>query len=76
MTNISISGLKEKTIEELTAVAEELNVEGISGMRKQDLIYAILNAQAEKSGSIYAEGVTTGWVRLSKITGLQLFAGP
>ncbi|RMG70705.1 MAG: transcription termination factor Rho [Nitrospirae bacterium] len=57
MTNISISVLKEKTIEELTEVAETLNVEGVSGMRKQDLIYAILNAQAEKSGSIVAEGV-------------------
>ncbi len=57
MTNISISGLKEKTIEELTEVAEELKVEGVSSMRKQDLIYAILNAQAEKSGSITAEGV-------------------
>jgi len=57
MTNISISGLKEKTIEELTEVAEELNVERVSSMRKQDLIYAILNAQAEKSGSITAEGV-------------------
>ncbi len=57
MTNVSISVLKEKTIEELTEVAEKLNVEGVSSMRKQELIYAILNAQAEKSGNITAEGV-------------------
>jgi transcription termination factor Rho len=57
MTNISISKLKEKSIEQLSKVARELNVEGASSMRKQELIYAILNAHAEKTGTLFAEGV-------------------
>jgi transcription termination factor Rho len=55
--NISISELKEKTIDELTELARELNVEGASSMRKQDLIFAILQAQTEKTGYVFAEGV-------------------
>ncbi|GBD99716.1 hypothetical protein BMS3Abin07_01756 [bacterium BMS3Abin07] len=57
MTDISIAELKEKTIDELTEVAKKLSVDGISGMRKQDLIYAVLQAQAEKTGNMFAEGV-------------------
>ncbi|MBF0565915.1 MAG: transcription termination factor Rho [Nitrospirae bacterium] len=54
---MAIAELQENNIEELTAVAEGLNVEGASGMRKQDLIFAILQAQAEKTGNLFAEGV-------------------
>ncbi|RMG05407.1 MAG: transcription termination factor Rho [Nitrospirae bacterium] len=57
MGNISISDLKEKSVEELSSVARKLQVEGASDMRKQDLIYAILHAQAEKMGSLFGEGV-------------------
>ncbi|MEK7267100.1 MAG: transcription termination factor Rho [Nitrospirota bacterium] len=57
MDNVSISELKEKTIDELTTVAKTLNVEGASGLRKQDLIFAILQAQAEKTGNVFGEGV-------------------
>ena len=39
------------------ASARELNIEGASGMRKQDLIFALLNAQTEQNGMIYGEGV-------------------
>ncbi len=49
--------LKGKNIAELTDMANELNVEGASGMRKQDLIFAILQAQTEKNGMIFGEGV-------------------
>lgn len=55
--NISISELKEKTIDELTKVAGELSVEGASSMRKQDLIFAILQAQTEKTGYVFSAGV-------------------
>ncbi len=51
------SELKEKTIDELTEVAKELKVEGASGLRKQELIFAILNAQTEKTGYVFSEGV-------------------
>jgi transcription termination factor Rho len=57
MSNISISDLKGKTIDELTKVAKDLNVEGASGLRKQDLIFAILQAQIEKAGNVFGTGV-------------------
>jgi transcription termination factor Rho len=57
MENISISELKEKTIEDLTKVARGLNVEGAAGLRKQDLIFAILQAQIEKTGNVFGAGV-------------------
>jgi len=49
--------LKGKNIAELTDMANDLKVEGASGMRKQDLIFAILNAQTEKNGQIFGAGV-------------------
>jgi len=49
--------LKEKKISELLDLAKRLQVEGASGMRKQELIFAILQAQTEKNGFIYGEGV-------------------
>ncbi len=54
---MTISELKEKSITELTRVARTLDLPGTSGMRKQDLIFRILQAQAEKEGLIFAEGV-------------------
>src|SRR3990170_1202912 len=54
---MNILELKEKKINELNKLAKQLNVEGASGMRKQDLIFAILQAQTEKNGLIYGEGV-------------------
>ncbi|MBP1724939.1 MAG: transcription termination factor Rho [Deltaproteobacteria bacterium] len=49
--------LKDKNIKELMSMAREYAVEGASTMRKQELIFAILQAQTEKNGLIYAEGV-------------------
>jgi len=54
---MNLTDLKEMTIEELTKLAKTLNVEGARGMRKQDLIFAILQAQTEKTGLIFGEGV-------------------
>jgi len=54
---MNIKDLKKKKINELNRIAKELNVEGASGMRKQDLIFAILQAQTEKNGLIFGEGV-------------------
>ena len=54
---MNLAELKEKKISELTSMARELNVEGASGMRKQELTFAILQAQTEKNGLIYGEGV-------------------
>ena len=54
---MNLKELKDKKIIDLTAIGRELKVEGASGMRKQDLIFAILNATAEKNGAIFGEGV-------------------
>jgi transcription termination factor Rho len=54
---MNIKDLKELKINELYKIAKELNVEGASGMRKQELIFAILQAQTEKNGLIFGEGV-------------------
>jgi transcription termination factor Rho len=54
---MTIAELKEKNIAELTRIARSLELPGASGMRKQDLIFRILQAQSEKEGHIFAEGV-------------------
>ncbi len=54
---MNVVEMKKKPISELTVLARELNVVGASGMRKQDLIFAILQAQTEKNGIISGEGV-------------------
>jgi transcription termination factor Rho len=53
---MNIKDLKKKKINELYKIAKDLNVEGASGMRKQELIFAILQAQTEKNGLIFGEG--------------------
>jgi len=54
---VNIAELKEKNISELTKIAKELDIQSISGLRKQELIFRILQAQTEKNGLIFAEGV-------------------
>ena len=49
--------LKEQNIKGLIERAKEFGVEGFSTMRKQELIFALLQAQAEQDGLIYGEGV-------------------
>ena len=54
---LDIAALKGLTITELTKVAREMNVNGISGLKKQDLIFRILQAQTEREGLIFSSGV-------------------
>src|SRR6266851_2380094 len=54
---MNIVELKEMSISELSEVAKQLNVTGVSGLRKQELIFKILEAQTEKNGLIFGEGV-------------------
>jgi transcription termination factor Rho len=56
-TGMNLSELKEKSIADLNAIARDLNVQNLGGLRKQELIFKILQSQAEKDGLIYAEGV-------------------
>src|SRR6187402_385319 len=54
---LNLKVLKEKKINELAQLARDFNVDGSSAMRKQELIFAILQAQTEQNGLIYGEGV-------------------
>lgn len=52
-----LAELKQKPIADLNDVARELKIEGAANLRKQELIFAILQAQTEKNGVIFGEGV-------------------
>ncbi len=55
--NLNIAELKTKTIRELCAYAESLGVEGVGGLRKQDLIFKVLEGQTDRNGLVFSEGV-------------------
>ena len=57
MEKLDIGRLKEIKITELNKLAKELNVNGASGLKKQDLIFKILQAQAERDGLMFGEGI-------------------
>jgi transcription termination factor Rho len=52
-----LSTLKEMSTTALTKIARDLEIPGATGMRKQELIFEILRARAEKAGLIFSEGV-------------------
>ncbi|GAB6182751.1 transcription termination factor Rho [Thermodesulfovibrio hydrogeniphilus] len=54
---VSISELKQKKIPELLEMAQDLNIENPTSMKRQELIFAILQAQIEKIGTVYGSGV-------------------
>jgi len=54
---MEILELKSLKISELTKMAQDLNVAGASGLKKQELIFRILEEQTKKEGLIFAEGV-------------------
>lgn len=54
---MDIAELKSKKIVELNKIAEELEIEGFADLRKQDLIYKILETQAVKDGLSFSAGV-------------------
>ncbi|HLE19943.1 MAG TPA: transcription termination factor Rho [Vicinamibacteria bacterium] len=54
---LNIAELKDMNISTLAKVAKDLSVPGATGMRKQELIFKILQAQTEQSGLIFSEGV-------------------
>lgn len=54
---MDLAQLKKMKISELTKLANELEIQGISGLRKQELIFKILEARTNKDGFIFSEGV-------------------
>ncbi len=55
--DIDIVSLKKMRISELNKLARELQIEGPSGLKKQELIFKILKARAVKEGLMFGEGV-------------------
>lgn len=53
---LDITKLKNMSVAELLKIARELGIDGISGIRKQDLIFKILQGKAEKAGLMFGEG--------------------
>src|SRR5437899_1832472 len=49
--------LKQKPMADLVAMAKEANLEGAAGLRKQELMFALLQARASKDGHVVGEGV-------------------
>ncbi len=56
-TTLDLVELKDMSIQALNQIAKDLSVPGAAGLRKQELIFKILQTQAEKSGLIFSEGV-------------------
>ncbi|MBF0157677.1 MAG: transcription termination factor Rho, partial [Magnetococcales bacterium] len=54
---MNLQELKSKCVADLSALAAEKKVEGVSGMRRQELIYAILKSECTSNGQIHGEGV-------------------
>jgi transcription termination factor Rho len=54
---VDVETLKKNTVAELTEIAKKLNIEGCSSLRKQDLIFKILQANTEREGNLYGEGI-------------------
>ena len=53
---MNIVELKDKKMRELNLLAKEFKIDGAAGMRKQELIFALLQAEIEKTGLIFGEG--------------------
>lgn len=54
---ISISELKQKSIDELIRIGKELSIDNATSMRKQDIIFSILQAHSQKAGNVIGSGV-------------------
>ncbi len=55
--SMHLKDLKERKITDLISMANDLKIEGVAGMRKQDVIFSILCATADQKGAIHGEGV-------------------
>ena len=53
---IDLSELKAKPMEELTKLAKTMEIENVTGQKKQNLIFAILQKQAQENGAVFASG--------------------
>jgi len=57
MEKVELETLQEMNMSELAKIAKDLHINGVSVLKKQDLIFKILQAKTEKEGLIFGEGV-------------------
>ena len=75
---MNLKELKAMRIGDLTEIAKTLHVDGAAGLKKQELIFAILQAQTDKDGHRLRRGRArdpAGRLRVPPVPGLQLSAG-
>ena len=54
---MNIADLEAKTREELLELAEQMNVEGFKGLKKNELIEILIRTQAEQQGFMFLSGI-------------------
>ena len=78
-TPMDLAAMKAKTVPDLQEVAKSLDIESTSSMRKQELIFKILEGQTEKNGLIFCRGRAADparGLRFPALAQVQLPAGP
>jgi transcription termination factor Rho len=54
---VNVAELESKTLSDLREMARKLDITGISGLKKQDLIYKLIQAQTEEQGNTFSDGI-------------------
>ena len=54
---LNVAILKKSAISRLQRLARDMGINGVSGLTKEELIYRIMQAQAEKNGMLFGEGI-------------------
>ena len=55
--HVTIAELESKTRDDLLGLAKELGVTGVSALKKQDLVFKVMQARTERDGNIFAQGI-------------------
>ena len=76
---VTLAELKAKSPKDLLSMAEELEIENASTMRKGDMMFSILKERAEDGAEISGDGVlgsASRWIWVFAVSRGKLFAGP
>ena len=73
---MNLEELKKMRISELTKLAKEFKIDGIGGLKKQELIFAILQANIEESGQVFGEGTFKSALPLRQAWATMVLTNP
>jgi transcription termination factor Rho len=54
---VNVAELESKTLSDLREMARKLDISGYSGLKKQDLIFKLLQVQSEEQGNVFSDGI-------------------